>query len=86
MLATDLTVSLKQRAEEVMEFAQGQVLNLITAYPDFYPMFTEGGKWKHGKQAWTRWCDGFLPRDDVDFRPTLRRPRLDQARRALLAR
>jgi len=61
MLATDLTVSLKQRAEEVMEFAQGQVLNLITAYPDFYPMFTEGGKWTHGKQAWTRWCDGFLP-------------------------
>lgn len=44
-----------------MEFAQRQVLNLITAYPDFYPMFTEGGKWKHDKPAWTRWCDGFLP-------------------------
>ena len=44
-----------------MEFAQTQVLNLISAYPDFYPMFTEGGKWKHEKEAWTRWCDGFLP-------------------------
>jgi unsaturated chondroitin disaccharide hydrolase len=44
-----------------MGFAQGQVLSLITAYPDFYPMFTEEGKWRHGKQAWTRWCDGFLP-------------------------
>ena len=52
---------LRLRAEVVMEFAQGQVLNLIATYPDFYPMFTEGGKWKHDKQAWTRWCDGFLP-------------------------
>jgi unsaturated chondroitin disaccharide hydrolase len=52
---------LSLRAEVVMEFAQGQVRNLITSYPDFYPMFTEGGKWKHDKPAWTRWCDGFLP-------------------------
>jgi unsaturated chondroitin disaccharide hydrolase len=44
-----------------MAFAQGQVLNLINAYPGFYPMFTEGGKWKHDKESWTRWCDGFLP-------------------------
>jgi unsaturated chondroitin disaccharide hydrolase len=51
----------RARAEDVMEFAQGQVLDLITSAPDFYPMFTEDGKWEHDKQAWTRWCDGFLP-------------------------
>jgi unsaturated chondroitin disaccharide hydrolase len=58
---SDLSRATQVRAEEVMAFAQGQVLNLINTYPDFYPMFTEGGKWLHGKESWTRWCDGFLP-------------------------
>jgi unsaturated chondroitin disaccharide hydrolase len=52
---------LRLRAEAAMDFAQGQVRNLIETYPGFYPMFTQGGKWKHDKPAWTRWCDGFLP-------------------------
>ncbi len=43
-----------------MEFAQRQVRNLITGYPDYFPLFTEGGKWRHGKEAWTNWCEGFL--------------------------
>lgn len=46
---------------ETLEFAKGQVKKLIKKYPDFYPMYTEGGKWKHDKPAWTHWCDGFLP-------------------------
>jgi hypothetical protein len=24
-------------------------------------MYTQGGKWKHEGEAWTHWCDGFLP-------------------------
>ena len=23
------------------------------------PLYTEGGKWKHGGEAWTNWCEGF---------------------------
>lgn len=46
---------------KTLEFAKGQVKNLIEKHPDFYPMYTEGGKWKHDKPAWTHWCDGFLP-------------------------
>src|SRR5947209_17139598 len=42
-------------------FAQHQVRKLIEAYPDFYPMYTVDGKWKHKGAAWTHWCDGFLP-------------------------
>lgn len=30
-------------------------------HPGFYPMYTSGGKWKHEGEAWTHWCDGFLP-------------------------
>jgi unsaturated chondroitin disaccharide hydrolase len=47
--------------ENAISFAQKQVKRLIENYPDFYPMYTVGGAWKHNGPAWTRWCDGFLP-------------------------
>ena len=30
-------------------------------HPDHFPLYTEGGKWLHGGEAWTNWCEGFLP-------------------------
>ena len=50
-----------QQLEESFRFAQHQVRKLIEKYPDFYPMYTKDGKWKHGGPAWTQWCDGFFP-------------------------
>jgi unsaturated chondroitin disaccharide hydrolase len=47
--------------EDALGFGQNQVKRLIETHPDFYPMYTEGGKWQHEKPAWTHWCDGFLP-------------------------
>jgi len=47
--------------ENAMQFAQRQVRRLITNHPDFYPVYTAGGQWKHEGPAWTHWCDGFLP-------------------------
>jgi unsaturated chondroitin disaccharide hydrolase len=47
--------------EDALDFGQNQVKRLVEAHPDFYPMYTEGGKWQHEKPAWTHWCDGFLP-------------------------
>ena len=44
-----------------MEFAKGQLRKLIERHPDFYPMYTMQGHWKHSGEAWTHWCDGFLP-------------------------
>jgi unsaturated chondroitin disaccharide hydrolase len=44
-----------------MAFAQKQVKRLIEKHPDFYPMYTQEGKWKHEGPKWTHWCDGFLP-------------------------
>jgi unsaturated chondroitin disaccharide hydrolase len=52
---------LRAQAETALAFAQEQVENLITSSPDFFPMFTEGGRWRHSKEAWTNWCEGFLP-------------------------
>jgi len=44
-----------------MAFAQKQVQSVVERYPDFYPMYTENGRWKHDGPKWTHWCDGFFP-------------------------
>ncbi|MGE5487382.1 MAG: glycoside hydrolase family 88 protein [bacterium] len=47
--------------EHAMDIARQKVRTLVARYPDFYPMYTRGGCWKHDMPAWTHWCDGFLP-------------------------
>ena len=60
MTRFDPTAPLETRATRALEFAQTQVRGLITNYPDFFPLYTEDGKWQHGREAWTNWCEGFL--------------------------
>jgi unsaturated chondroitin disaccharide hydrolase len=57
---TDI-VDLKPRLENALDFAARQVRGLVERYPDFYPMYTQAGRWKHQGETWTHWCDGFLP-------------------------
>jgi unsaturated chondroitin disaccharide hydrolase len=47
--------------DDAVGFVQKQVKRLVESNPDFYPMYTVRGKWKHEGQLWTQWCDGFLP-------------------------
>lgn len=51
----------RELLEGAFRFAQKQVRRIVEEYPDFYPMYTDNGRWKHSKPAWTHWCDGFLP-------------------------
>lgn len=44
-----------------LDFAEQQVRRLVERDPDFYPMYTHRGRWRHDLPAWTHWCDGFLP-------------------------
>jgi unsaturated chondroitin disaccharide hydrolase len=53
--------TLKQQVQSALVFSQKQVRRLIENHPDFYPLYTDAGRWKHDKPAWTHWCDGFLP-------------------------
>jgi len=46
---------------DALDFAGRQVRALVRRDPDFYPMYTREGRWRHALPAWTRWCDGFLP-------------------------
>jgi len=47
--------------ESALEVAARQTRRLIGEHPGFYPMYTREGRWKHTGDAWTHWCDGFLP-------------------------
>jgi unsaturated chondroitin disaccharide hydrolase len=47
--------------DNALVFAERQLRSLIEKHPDFYPMYTVEGRWQHGGEAWTHWCDGFLP-------------------------
>jgi unsaturated chondroitin disaccharide hydrolase len=53
--------ALLAQIDHAFNFAQKQVSGLIERDPGFYPLYTDGGKWRHEKPAWTHWCDGFLP-------------------------
>ena len=52
---------LLEQVEHAFDLAQQQVMALVERDPNFYPLYTDGGKWRHSKPAWTHWCDGFLP-------------------------
>src|SRR5262245_54321247 len=43
-----------------LQFAERQVEALIERNPDYFPMYTVHGKWKHEREKWTHWTDGFL--------------------------
>jgi unsaturated chondroitin disaccharide hydrolase len=53
--------SLLPIVEHAFDFAQQQVGALTRRDPNFYPLYTDRGRWRHEKPAWTHWCDGFLP-------------------------
>jgi len=56
-----MSENLLSQVEHAFSFAQEQVSALVKRDPYFYPLYTDHGKWRHTKPAWTRWCDGFLP-------------------------
>ncbi|HEX9118496.1 MAG TPA: hypothetical protein VGA61_20685 [Anaerolineae bacterium] len=51
---------LQAKAARAFDFAGGQLRHLIETDPDYFPIYTVGGKWRHGGEAWTNWCEGFL--------------------------
>src|SRR5580693_4646447 len=50
----------RSAAAAAAEVAAGKVARLAADYPDSSPLYTDHGRWKHGKEAWTNWCEGFL--------------------------
>ena len=53
MIEEPKMVELRPKMEKAFEFAQIQVRNLIDKHPEYFPMYTQNGKWKHEGDAWT---------------------------------
>ena len=51
--------SLKPRLEQAFDFAVRPVRSTVERYPDFFPIYTSGGRWFHRGELWTDWCGGF---------------------------
>jgi unsaturated chondroitin disaccharide hydrolase len=51
---------LSDKIARTYDFAGVQLRRLVETHPDYFPMYTSGGKWRHGGEAWTNWCEGFL--------------------------
>ncbi len=51
--------SLQPRLEQAFDFAARQVRLTVERTPDYFPIYTVGGRWLHGGELWTDWCGGF---------------------------
>jgi unsaturated chondroitin disaccharide hydrolase len=52
--------SLRPRLERAFDTAAKKVRALVERHPDYFPIYTKGGKWRHEGELWTDWCAGFL--------------------------
>ena len=43
-----------------LDFAQRQTAAVIEKLPDFFPIYTTGGRWRHDGELWTDWTGGFF--------------------------
>jgi unsaturated chondroitin disaccharide hydrolase len=49
-----------QKYVAALEFAERQVAATIERTPDYFPIYTEAGKWRHKGELWTDWTGGFF--------------------------
>ncbi len=50
---------LKPRLERAFGLAEQKLRATIERTPDYFPIYTHHGKWKHDQSLWTDWCAGF---------------------------
>ena len=51
--------ALAPRLVRAFDFAAGQVRATVERHPDYFPIYTEHGRWHHSGELWTDWCGGF---------------------------
>lgn len=48
------------RYAAALEFARRQVAATAERTPDYFPIYSVGGKWRHAGELWTDWTGGFF--------------------------
>jgi len=51
---------LRAQFERALDFAERQVAATIARTPDYFPIYTVGGRWHHSGELWTDWTGGFF--------------------------
>ncbi len=49
-----------QLYDHALGFAERQVAATIARTPDYFPIYTSGGRWHHSGELWTDWTGGFF--------------------------
>jgi unsaturated chondroitin disaccharide hydrolase len=52
--------ALLTRCRRALEFAEQQVLSTVRRQQDFFPIYTQAGRWHHDGPRWTDWTGGFF--------------------------
>jgi unsaturated chondroitin disaccharide hydrolase len=55
-----MTTERNKNYSAALDFAEKQVAALVEHHPDFFPIYTRAGKWRHEGELWTDWTGGFL--------------------------
>lgn len=55
-----LTRQQRERYQQALDFAARQVAATIERTPDYFPIYTRGGRWHHTGELWTDWTGGFF--------------------------
>jgi unsaturated chondroitin disaccharide hydrolase len=55
-----MPASRKESYASALGFAERQVRALTERHPDYFPIYTVKGKWRHEGELWTDWTGGFL--------------------------
>jgi unsaturated chondroitin disaccharide hydrolase len=50
---------LEPRLKLAWDFAAVQVKGTVERLPDYFPIYTNQGRWQHKGELWTDWCGGF---------------------------
>lgn len=59
-MPASITAPRKNRYEEALTFAEAQVAATAERTPDYFPIYTEKGRWQHEGELWTDWTGGFF--------------------------
>lgn len=51
--------ALQPRLARAFDFVADQVRATVERTPDYFPIYTVGGRWQHRGELWTDWCAGF---------------------------
>jgi unsaturated chondroitin disaccharide hydrolase len=49
-----------EKYKRALDFAEQQVAATIERTPDYFPIYTTGGRWHHDGELWTDWTGGFF--------------------------